>query len=156
MIIRLYIEGGRLITHEFQREWPEIKSTNYLNSLILDSIRKEQDAVDILYLTRDGVSECSRSNFFMLRNNKLITPSSKILEGITRKIILNLSKNIFEVEERTVLQNEIKTAEEVFITSTSKGLMPIVQIDNHLIGRGKVGKGTSKLSLLFEKYIENY
>lgn len=152
----LYTGGGRLITNEFQRELPEIKSTNYLNSLILEPLRKSRSAADVLYFSKDGFSECTRSNFFMLKKNILITPRLHILEGITRKIILNISKQIFHIEERNIFPYELDSADETFITSTSKGILPIVQIDNQKIGEGIVGPGTRKLSALFNEYVEEY
>ncbi|MBN1301336.1 MAG: aminotransferase class IV [Melioribacteraceae bacterium] len=149
----LYFKGGKLVSVEFQRELPEIKSTNYANSFRLNNKMKQAGAFEILYHSISGVTECTRSNIFAFIDNKLVTPKDNILKGVTRKIILNLAGKNYTVETRTVTLKELLMAAEVFVTSTSKGIIPVVQIDNYKIG---IGLRTTKLMNLFCEYTSNY
>ncbi|MDA2921160.1 aminotransferase class IV, partial [Desulfobacterota bacterium AH_259_B03_O07] len=110
----------------------------------------------ILYYYQNRVTECPRDNFFIFVGDTLITPKDDILHGITRKNILRLSREHFSVEERQLSLQELSSADEAFITSTSKGVIPIVQIDDHEIGSGSVGERTKTIMRLFRDYAENY
>ena len=88
-----------------------------------------------------------------MKNAALITPKENVLLGITRKVILEIAKqNKIKTEERKVKLSEIQIADEAFITGSSKGIVPVVQIDGKWIGNGKVGKTTQKLKILFENH----
>jgi len=60
----VYIHGGKLITFEYQRELPHVKTTNYMNDIRLDPLKREKGAFDILYYYQNRVTECPRDNFF--------------------------------------------------------------------------------------------
>ena len=152
----LYAYGGRLITFEYQRELPVIKTTNYLNFIRLDPLRREKGAFSMLYYFQNRVTECPRDNFFIFVGDTLVTPKDNVLQGITRKQILRLSREHFAVEEREVSLHELTSATEAFTTSTSKGIIPIVQIDDHKIGSGSAGERTKTLMKLFRDYTESY
>jgi len=152
----LYTYGGKLVTFEYQRELPHVKTTNYLNSIRLDPLKREKGAFNMLYYYQNRVTECPRDNFFIFVGDTLITPKDDVLQGITRKHILRLSREHFSVEEREVSLQESSSADEAFTTSTSKGVIPIVQIDDHKIGRGSVGERTKTIMGLFQDYIESY
>ncbi len=146
---RYYTEGAKLITHKYVREFPEVKSTNYLTAIMLSGKCKAENALDVLYHNGDIVSEVSRSNFFVVKGKKIITAKTGILKGITRGKILKIAEAHYKVEERDLLLQELEIADEAFITSTNKRVMPISRIDNHKIGDGNVGKVTKHLMDLF-------
>ncbi|KKU50311.1 MAG: hypothetical protein A3A96_01560 [Candidatus Zambryskibacteria bacterium RIFCSPLOWO2_01_FULL_39_39] len=155
----LYENGAKLLTYHHMRELPEYKTTNYIRAVNLQNWRKEEKAVEILY-THDGeVLECSTSNIFIVKNlpaqagKTLITPAENMLKGITRKIILELASNKYKIEERRVEEGELKMADEVFITSSFKDIVPIVKIDDFEVADGKVGEVTKDLMLSFGQYI---
>lgn len=152
----LYEYGGKLIAFEYQRELPYVKTTNYLNFIRLDPLKREKGALSMLYYYRNRVTECPRDNFFIFIGDTLVTPRDDVLHGITRKQILSLSRERFSVEEREVSLEELSSADEAFITSTSKGIIPIVQIDDHIIGSGSAGGRTKTIMGLFQDYIEGY
>jgi branched-subunit amino acid aminotransferase/4-amino-4-deoxychorismate lyase len=152
----LYKNGGKLVTLEYQRELPHVKTTNYLNSIRLESLKREKGAFNMLYYHQNRVTECPRDNFFIFLGDTLITPKDDVLRGITRKQILHLSREHFSVEEREVSLQESSSADEAFTTSTSKGVIPIVQIDDHKIGSGSAGERTKTIMRLFQDYIESY
>jgi branched-chain amino acid aminotransferase len=85
------------------------------------------------------ISESSRSNIFIIKDGQVSTPDKHVLHGITRKHVMDI---VGEVAIRPIYFEEMLEADEVFITSTTKVLLPVNQIDNRVIGNGKVGKRT--------------
>ena len=153
---KIYLEGAMLITIEYQRDLPEIKSTNYVQSILLEPLKIEKEAIDILYYFRNQITECPRSSFFIFRDNTLVTPRDLTLDGITRKIVLQLVTDLYTVEERTIALDELQNIDEAFITSTTKGIVPIVRINDIEIGLGRVGRGTKTIMERFESYTSSY
>lgn len=122
--------GIKLMTYPYQRQLPEIKTIDYLMAVWLQPIIKENDADEVLYCNEGLVRECPRSNFFMVTaDNRLVTPATQILKGITRKKILEIASGRMEIEERKINIDEIASASEVFICSTTKLILPVRQVD---------------------------
>ena len=145
-----FVSGIKVITHEHQRELPEVKSINYLMGVWLQQKVKEQQASDVLYYKNGLVSEFPRANVFMITHGgTIVTPAENVLHGITRKQLLQLAAKKYTVEVRAVSLEEIKTAAEVFMTSTTKRILPIYQIDETVIGSGKAGPITTLLNADF-------
>ena len=86
---------------------------------------------------------------------KLVTANKKILKRITRSHILKIAQEHIEIEERDLNLDELSRAQEAFITGTSKGVLPIVQIGEELIGDGKPGEMTKRLGRLFMEFSAN-
>ncbi|KEO74420.1 aminotransferase class IV [Anditalea andensis] len=128
--------GVKLITEEYVRPLPTIKTTNYSQAVFSSITWKEKNAEDVLYFHKGLISESSRSNIFIVQKGRLATPQSNILNGITRKNVLKL---VPETEVRDITLEEVISADEVFMTSTTKRLLPVTQIDDHIIGNGKPG-----------------
>jgi len=149
-------KGVKVISSEHLRELPEVKSTNYMKPILLAKEMKSKNAYDVLYHKYNEISELSRSNFFIFKGDTLITPSTNILRGITRRVVLELANQHFKVEERIISLDELREADEAFTTGTTKKVMPIVQIDELQIGKGEVGSRTRLLQQLFDQFIENY
>ena len=138
--------GAKLMSHEYVRDMPKIKTTNYIMAVYLNERITENQAIEPLYYSKSSVSECSRSNIFAVFNEKLITPDKNILLGITRNQVIKLAKNAgLEVETRNLPLGELLRADEVFITGTIKRVLPIRQIDDHVIGDGRPGQVTRML-----------
>jgi branched-chain amino acid aminotransferase len=131
-----YEKGIKLLSLEYVRPIAEIKTTNYAYP-VWDSMRwKEAGAEDVLYHLNGNLSESSRSNFFIVKDGVISTPDSHVLMGITRKNVIDLAG---EVQIRPISMQEALNADEAFITSTTKVLLPVTQIDEHEIGTGKPG-----------------
>jgi D-alanine transaminase/branched-chain amino acid aminotransferase len=144
--------GIRLVSYGHQRQLPEVKSTDYLMSIWLQPFLKDQHADDILY-ANDVVTECPRSNFFIVTNDlRVITPSNRILKGITRMKLMQLASGICELEERDLTLDEIFNAKEAFITSTTKQVIAVSSIDGKKIGNGLPGEVTKMLSNKLNEY----
>ncbi|OHA93134.1 MAG: hypothetical protein A3E02_01630 [Candidatus Zambryskibacteria bacterium RIFCSPHIGHO2_12_FULL_38_34] len=148
-----YEKGVRLITYEHMRELPKYKTVNYIRAVNLQNWRKEEKALEILYTYGGEVLECATSNIFIVKNKTLITPDENILKGITRKVVLELALNKYKIEERPVEEEELKTADEVFITSSFKDIVPIVRINDFEVANGQVGLVTKKLMEEFAKVV---
>lgn len=129
--------GASLITSNYQREIPEAKTINYIRSVRLSQKLVESNAAEVLYLDRNWVRECSRSNIFYVKDNCVYTPKSKILEGVTRKRILQLKG--YHIQQKDFKIKDLLAADEVFITSTTKGVLPIVKVDSQMIADGRIG-----------------
>ena len=150
-------KGYSILTYEYQRELPNVKSINYLMAVWLQPLMKEKKVDDILYVRNGIISEFPRSNVFMItKDNKLVTPAHNILAGITRKNVMALAAEKMAVEERDITTEELMNAAEVFLTSTTKRILPIVKIDNKIIGNGKPGKITTVLYEAFLKLEDSF
>lgn len=152
----VYTNGAKLITINYQRELPHVKTINYLNTFRLDKLKTKMGAFDILYYSNNGVTECPRNNFFIIKDGELITPKDFVLSGITRKIVLDLAQEHFTIEKRKIELDKLKDIDEAFITSTTGAIIPITQIDDYKICHGTVGVNTKKIIQLFEDYTQNY
>lgn len=150
------LKGIKVLPYPYVRDLPEIKTTNYVHMVLMADALKEQGAADLLFHKDGEVSELTRSNFFIFRGDTLITSDSNILNGITRKVVLELAAEHFNVEVRPLAYSELETADEAFTTSSTKWVMPIVQIGDNPVGDGKAGKRTLLLQDLFKKLVTDW
>ncbi|HEX5131925.1 MAG TPA: aminotransferase class IV [Candidatus Krumholzibacteria bacterium] len=152
-----YFEKGvKLITNEYLRDVPELKSTGYLNAIKLAPLVRQHGAHDMLYCHDGQVLELTRNNMFFFMGGTLVTPRDNILPGVTRGVVLDLCRGVFPIEERAVGVDEIARASEAFLTGTTKGVMPVVQIDDTIIGDGTVGPNTRRLMDLFRTHTHHH
>lgn len=137
----------QLMTHEFQRQLPAVKSIDYLMAIWLQPLVKQQAMDDVLYISAGVVRECPRANFFIINNKgELQTTKEKLLWGITRKKVLELAAKILPVAEKDISLADLADAREAFITSTTKHITPVKAIDGQLVGSGEPGELTQLLS----------
>jgi branched-chain amino acid aminotransferase len=139
--------GIRLASYEYQRQLPHVKSTDYLMSIWLQPYLSERSADELLYHFGGMITESPRSNFFIVsQDDKLVTPATGILKGITRMKVLQLASEVYTIEERAVSIEEAVGAREAFITSTTKQILPVTQIDNRKIGNVSCGPVTTEIA----------
>ncbi|MBK8490666.1 MAG: aminotransferase class IV family protein [Saprospirales bacterium] len=142
----LFTAGGKLLLQQFQREFPMAKTINYGNALRMRKKITEADAHEALYHNGREVLESFRSNiFFVFDGPVLATPAEGILLGITRKHVLEMGSSLMPVEVRPISVGEIRHAREAFLTGSNKPILPVIQIGEHQIGDGKVGRVTRQL-----------
>jgi branched-chain amino acid aminotransferase len=150
-----FAQGSRVITTHLQRIMPEAKTNNYIAAVRALKEAARRNASDVLFINeQDHVLEATRSNFFIFRGDTLVTPRQGILIGVTRNVVLDLARGRFPVEERPILLDELARAGETFITSSSKEILPVVQIDDLVIGNGKPGPRTYELEQRFIDMVE--
>lgn len=124
-------KGIDLITYPHQRQLPHIKTIDYIMPIWLKPFVKSKNADDVLYYSNNIVTECPRSNFFIVTyENKLVTAKENILKGVTRKKILKAASQFIEIEERAVTLDDVYNATGAFISSTSKLVLPVNRIDH--------------------------
>jgi branched-chain amino acid aminotransferase len=128
---------------------PLIKSNNLLNNALCMQQALRKGGVEGVFRNYKGeLSECSQSNLFIVKDGVVRTPplDAGLLAGITRGFVLELSASLGVPAEETVLHEEdLMNADEAFFTSTTKEVMPIVQVDDHTIGDGNPGEITRRL-----------
>ncbi|MEO0064906.1 MAG: hypothetical protein RI983_232 [Bacteroidota bacterium] len=137
-------KGIRLITQEHQRQLPHIKTIDYAKAIYLQPVIKAAGADDVLYHNAGLITECPRSNFFIVNNKQeAITPDNQVLAGVTRaKILANPE---FVVRQAPIDLADLTNAKEAFVTSSTKNVLPVVSIDNIPVGDGNPGPVTLEL-----------
>jgi branched-chain amino acid aminotransferase len=149
-----YIEGAKVITFETERYLPGAKTLNYIPAIRAMKRARAVGAIEAIYVNRLGNAlEGTTTNLFAFFGETLVTPGDGILWGITRGTVLELAKSAYPIEMRDLPLAELLTADEVFITSSNKQIMPIVQIDDHRIGRGLPGAHTGRLMEMFNAFV---
>ncbi len=136
-----------------------IKSISLLPAVLAKQKAKEEGAEEAIFV-RDGViTEGTHTNFFAVKDETIYTapPSRLILEGITRKVVLEFCKKFkIDFKEEFINKDDLKNFCEFFITSTTKGITPVTMIDYWQINNGEPGKITKSLQSLFKKVTEDY
>lgn len=141
--------GVSAIFHEDER-WANcyIKSLNLLPNVLARQTAYEKGCYEAI-LVRDGVvTEGTSSNIFMVKKGKVYTTplSKQILAGVTRLAVKKICEEVnIEFVERSSTKEELLQADEVFLTSTTSEVLPIVEVDGQRIGSGKPGKVTNEL-----------
>ena len=153
-----YKEGISIITYPHQRELPQIKTINYIMAVWLQPLLKEKAASDVLFHQNNIITELPRCNIFLVQSGgKVITPKNNVLHGITRSKILKLNiPGISVAEKEMITLEDVYAAEEIFLTSTSKKVLPICKVDDKVIGKGKPGAFTKQIAIAFDELRQGY
>jgi branched-chain amino acid aminotransferase len=132
---------------------PRIKSLNYLNNIMAKIEGLQAGCVEALMLNAKGeVAECTGDNIFIVRKGVLITPpiDAGILEGITRDAVIEIAKELkIPVQETPFVRHDIFIADECFLTGSAAEVIPVVKLDSRVIGDGKPGPITKKITERF-------
>ena len=153
------IKGVKAITM-FDNRWsrPDIKTTQLLPNVLAKTYANEKNAYEGIFIDNEGyITEGSSSNIWIINdNNEILTREidGKILSGITRKTVARFAKeNDFRLLEKKFTKKELFNSQEVFLTSASSFVTPIIEIDNIKINNGIVGKNSIELRNL---YFQNF
>jgi D-alanine transaminase/branched-chain amino acid aminotransferase len=153
----LYRDGAKLVTHRYRREFPRAKTTDYQMAVRQVPRMREAGAIDVLYHHGGRALETARSNLFVVgADGAIATPGEDILEGVTRTNVLRALADHRELVEREIPLAELWSASELFITSTTKGAMPITAIDDRIIGSGEPGPVMAEVAELFRRWVDRY
>ena len=136
---------------------PSVKSGNYLNNILAMGEAKRAATFDAIMLNHDGnVAEATTSNIWLVERGVFITPplSAGLLDGITRASLFKLTQ--FNMREENISPERLKAADEIFLTSTTKEIVPIVKVDANTIGSGKPGKHTRQLHQAYQAFIRQH
>ncbi len=150
-----YTKGVKIISWEVERPMPGAKSIDYISASLALKKAATKGAVEALYIDRNGLAlECTTANIFAFVQDKLVTPGQAILSGVTRKVVLELAQGLFPVSIRDISRTELLAADEVFITGTNKGLVPVIQVDDGIIADGRPGQRTRQLMAEMRRHTE--
>jgi branched-subunit amino acid aminotransferase/4-amino-4-deoxychorismate lyase len=149
-----YKNGVEIALVEFERYRPEAKTNNYIEAVrILKQSRPKID--EIIYHSDNTVREGSRCNIFALVEERLITPKTKILAGVTRDVLLDKIKLSIPALAEDFSVESLCKASEIFITATGKGIMPVTKIDGLPVGNGKVGDVTKEVMHQYHAFMRS-
>jgi branched-chain amino acid aminotransferase len=152
-----YEEGIKIITARLNRYIPGAKSTDYIRAIVTLKDAEAAGAIESVYVNKhDQVLEGTTSNLFIVHDNTVITPSEDILPGITRDVLLEILEPELPVILRPVSRQELLASEETFMASSTKEVVPVVQVDDHVIGNGLVGPVSRKAMEMFREYTDDY
>lgn len=152
-----YSDGVRLVMKQFDRFLPEAKSTNYLAGQFWMNEQTDDRVVDILFHNGETVQETSRGNVFAIKDGQIITPGENVLEGVTRGLVIELlNAQQKQVKEMELPIEMLLTADEVFLASTTKHIMPVTSLDDQPVGDRKPGPVTRHVMQTFLKHRQNY
>jgi branched-chain amino acid aminotransferase len=147
----VYESGVRLLTIQHCREVPEAKTTNYITMLRNRPLAKAADAFDLLYLDGDVVTEAASASFYIVKDRTIHAPANKVLWGTVGSFLLDLAARTHEIARGDVTLEEALDADEAYLTSTTRGVVPVVRLDDHTIGDGRPGPVTRELMKLFSE-----
>ncbi len=137
---------------------PTIKSGNYLGNI--QALRRAiaHGAEDAILCNAAGrIAEGATSNVFMVAAGVVVTPpvTAGLLPGITRGVVCELGRELgLVLEEQPILPDELRRAEEVFLTSSVRAIMPVTRLDGREVGAGVEGATTRRLRERYERYVE--
>lgn len=148
--------GVKALTMEDSRwELCNVKATTLLANILLRQAAIEKGAAEAILHKNGYITEGAASNLFAVINDVLVTPknTSEILPGITRKVILELAgKNNIQTQEETISIQALKTASEIWVTSSTREIVPVIMLDSEAVGDGKPGIIWHEMNQLFQKY----
>jgi len=151
----VYENGVCVETTQIQRDTPHLKSTAFIGAS--DSERKHiaQEGIFEALLVKNGkILEGMTSNFFHVKDNILYTAQRDILLGVTRRTVIHLARGSgAEVKFQPLKLDQLSDVHEAFITSSSRGVVPVIQIDQVTIGQGSPGGITRMLQSAYVDYV---
>jgi branched-chain amino acid aminotransferase len=157
-----YEKGVQVVTTELQREHPRLKSTSFIGRSDSERVHIAAEGIFEALLVKDGkILEGMTSNFFyaVVRNARSVPPylgtaGDDVLLGITRETVIEVAEQMgLEVKYQPLKRDQLSEANEAFITSSSRGIVPVIQIDGITIGQGVPGPITMQLITGYESYV---
>ena len=165
----VYENGVRVVTTGIQRRNPRTKSTTFV-AISADERRRivRTETFEALLVKKGLILEGMTSNFFYIipeQNNKrmsqraqtkreICTAQRDVLLGVTRRTVIRVARSQgLEVRFSPLKLDQLSAVNEAFITSSSRGIVPVIQIDDMTVGQGKVGEVTKQLSAAYETYV---
>ncbi|MEJ2718385.1 MAG: aminotransferase class IV [Deltaproteobacteria bacterium] len=164
-VSELYEKGVVLATFPHQRMWADVKLLNYVGAVLAHrTVVPQHSAFDVLFVDPDDrrtiLEGSTFTVFFVLSDRIILTPplNGKILDSITRRVVLEVlePERDLEVRETPVSLDQLSSLPEAFLASTTRNVLPVVRIDNHVIGHGSPGPVTKHVMALFDTYLASY
>lgn len=144
-----YKNGVKVSTNKLNRDNPRAKLTSFISkSEKIKRACKENNLEESIMINKKGeLLEGLSSNFFAVKNGVVFTAEDEVLKGSMREIMIDeIKRNQIPLRLKPILLNELVIVDEAFITSTSRGVLPVIKINDSVIGTGKPGKITQLLA----------
>lgn len=153
----LYKKGASVVLYEGQRLLPACKSLNTLVNYLARRKAEQMGALEGVLHYNGYFTEGARTNLFAVQSGQLVTaPTSQVLSGITRDVILQVMQSTNHPVLETQLSVDLSLYEEIFISSTSMHVMPVTEVEGRQIGNGQVGPITKVVMAQFETHYTQY
>ena len=151
----VYENGVRVETTNIQRNTPRLKSTAFIGASDLERKHLAQEGIFEALLVKNGrILEGMTSNFFHVKDKILCTAQRDVLLGVTRKTVIHLARGRgVEVRYSALKRDRLSIVDEAFITSSSRGVVPVIQIDKVTIGQGRLEQITRMLMSAYDEYV---
>ncbi|MFV1982166.1 MAG: D-amino acid aminotransferase [Thiohalomonadales bacterium] len=136
-------------------QYCQIKTTALIANILLRQQAAENNAVEALLIKDGFVTEGAASNVFITKNNIIYTPpkTNNVLPGVTRDLVVELATELkLDIREEPIPELLLDSADEIWLTSSTKDILPVTKINNRSIGNGKPGPLWNKLHLAFNDY----
>jgi branched-chain amino acid aminotransferase len=147
--------GVKVVTTGIERRSPRLKSTAFISAS--QSARSKITGSDLFeaLLVRDGfILEGMTSNFFYVKEGKLGTARRDILLGVTRQTVIRVARGRgVEIFYKPLHLDQVPSVDEAFLTSSSRGIVPIIRIDDVPVGEGRPGPITKGLLKAYNEYV---
>jgi branched-chain amino acid aminotransferase len=159
---RTFTEGIRVALVHVRRNHPQalnpqIKSNNLINNALAMQEAITRQGEEALMLNQAGeIAECAQSNFFLVQGGRVLTPplAAGLLPGVTREFVLELARAVgIDAVEARLTPDDLRSADEAFITGTTREITPVVAVDGLAIGSGRPGAITQKLMESFKQKV---
>ena len=152
----VYQGGVRVDIWRGSRDKPLLKQTAFIGESSSERKRIQGETFEILLTHNGRILEGMTSNFFYVRDGELYTAGRGVLSGVTRETVIMIAQQAgIRVRYKALSLHEIPEIDEAFITSSSRGVVPVAQIIDQPVGKGKVGKTTKQFIDLFERKISD-
>jgi len=153
--VEVYLQGVKVVTTDVQREKPRVKSTAFISTS--EHIRARiirNEIFEALLVRKNVILEGMTSNFFYVIGDALGTARQKILLGVTRRSVLRVARGRgFSIIYRALKREQASALSEAFLTSSSRGIVPIIQINELTVGEGRPGPVTKMLMDGYNRYV---
>jgi branched-chain amino acid aminotransferase len=150
-----YRDGVRCVTVGLRRDNPQAKQTGFIAKAASTYAALPEGINEGLMLGEEGaVLEGLSSNFFAALRGVLRTEQARALGGVTRAIVLEVAESVLAVERQAVRADQLASVDECFLTSVSREILPVVEVDGRRIGDGKPGGTTRELMRRFRGLVE--
>ena len=149
-----YEKGIKVQAINYKRPFPEAKHTHYVEAIKELTKLRNTGINDLIFYDSSQVFEASGCSLFALIDNKLMTAKSNVIDGITRKVLLEILQLPISIEVRNFTFDELMQASEVFVTGSNSEVRGVVEINGKLVGDGKVGAITKEVLKQYREYIK--
>ena len=151
----IYLHGVKTVTTDVRRESPRLKSTAFISASQSKRTELSRSNIFEAFLVRNGfILEGMTSNFFYIKGGVLGTARKNILLGVTRRTVLRVARGSgLNIDYRPLKREQTPALSEAFLTSSSRGIVPIIQIDDKVVGEGVPGSVTRNLIDGYRTYV---